>query len=163
MRVCDCICACVRVCVCVYVHVNMCVCLQEERLDILRSLSRHMQLQNTDLRQVAQHTHDYTGADLKAVLYSAQLRAAHEVLRKDEKKLSVSSESLPSSSADRTVESRTSADAVESRISVDTVESRISEGSVAGGDEEARVMVFRLNSGNAQVQGNADHNLEERV
>ena len=143
---CDCICACE--------HVNMCVCLQEERLDILRSLSRHMQLQNTDLRQVAQHTHDYTGADLKAVLYSAQLRAAHEVLRKEEKKLSVSSESLPSSSADRTVESRTSADAVKSRIS---------EGSVVGGDEEARVMVFRLNSGNAQVQGNADHNLEERV
>ena len=140
----------------------MCVCLQEERLDILRALSREMQLQNTNLKQVAQHTHDYTGADLKAVLYSAQLRAAHEVLRKEEKKLSVSSESLPSSSADRTVESRTSADAVKSRLSVDTVESTIPEGSVAG-DEEAKVMVFRFNSGNAQVQGNADHNLEERV
>ena len=32
------------------------------------------------LKQIAQNSPDYTGADLKAVLYSAQLRAAHRVL-----------------------------------------------------------------------------------
>ena len=45
------------------------------------------------LKQIAQSTPHYTGADLKAVLYSAQLRAAHRVLdmeKMNEKKREVS-------------------------------------------------------------------------
>ena len=45
-----------------------------------------MNLQSTvDLKQIAHRTTYCTGADLKAVLYSAQLRAAHRVLDREEK------------------------------------------------------------------------------
>ena len=49
-----------------------------------------------DLKRIARETEDYTGADLKAVLYSAQLSAAHRALeeqRKDSKTAAISSSS----------------------------------------------------------------------
>ncbi|CAI8007733.1 Peroxisomal ATPase pex1 [Geodia barretti] len=67
---------------------------EEERLDILKALTRSMHLESrASLAQIAQSTPHYTGADLKAVLYSAQLRAAHRVLdmeKMNEKKREVS-------------------------------------------------------------------------
>ena len=58
---------------------------EEERASILRALSREMQLGaelQTDaaLRKVAERCEGYTGADLQAVLYNAQLEAIHEAL-----------------------------------------------------------------------------------
>lgn len=50
-----------------------------ERLEILKALSRKMQLsEDVDLQAVADECVDFTGADFKAMLYNAQLEAMHE-------------------------------------------------------------------------------------
>ena len=63
----------------------------EDRLDILRAVSKTLkvtssvlsedELRNT-LREVAQRTSGYTGADLQAILYNAHLQAVRDVLDK---------------------------------------------------------------------------------
>ena len=55
---------------------------QEGRLDILRVLSQGLSMSESGLREIAGQTDNFTGADLKALLYSAQLEAAHEALDK---------------------------------------------------------------------------------
>ena len=55
----------------------------------MKALTRSMRLEiKGSLQPIAQSTTHYTGADLKAVLYSAQLRAAHRTLdrEKEEKR-----------------------------------------------------------------------------
>ena len=52
---------------------------QSERVEILEALSRSMSLSDdVDLHQVAARCPYFTGADLKALLYNAQLAAIHE-------------------------------------------------------------------------------------
>lgn len=46
----------------------------------MKALSKGLHLRKADLRKIAQQTEYYTGADLKAILYSAQLQAVHEIL-----------------------------------------------------------------------------------
>lgn len=51
---------------------------QEARLDILKALSSGLSLApDVDLQQLAAVTEQFTGADLKALLYNAQLEAVH--------------------------------------------------------------------------------------
>jgi peroxin-1 len=61
----------------------------EERIDILKAVTRKLHLApsvlSTDpsgenLREIAQRTEGYSGADLQAVVYNAQLEAIHDVL-----------------------------------------------------------------------------------
>ena len=56
--------------------------LQEARLDILRVLTKELPISDVLLREIAFKTVGFTGADLKALLYSAQLQAAHEALER---------------------------------------------------------------------------------
>ena len=52
--------------------------LQNERLEILHALSRQMVLAaDVDLALLASNCEHFTGADLKALLYNAQLEAVH--------------------------------------------------------------------------------------
>ena len=53
----------------------------------------------SSLKQIAQNTPHYTGADLKAVLYSAQLRAAHRAL--DAEKMNEKREVSPGVSSEK--------------------------------------------------------------
>ena len=54
--------------------------LQDERLQILQSLTQKMNLDpSVDLAYFAEASEGYTGADLKALLYNAQLEAIHEL------------------------------------------------------------------------------------
>lgn len=51
---------------------------QEARVEILKALSSGLPLApNVDLEQLAAATEQFTGADLKALLYNAQLEAVH--------------------------------------------------------------------------------------
>ena len=61
----------------------------EERIDILKAVTRKMHLapsvlstepSGENLREIAQRTEGYSGADLQAVVYNAQLEAIHDVL-----------------------------------------------------------------------------------
>lgn len=53
-------------------------------MEILKALCRGIPLGgDVDLREIADKTHGFTGADLKAVLYNAQLQAAHAALDSD--------------------------------------------------------------------------------
>lgn len=61
----------------------------EERVDILRAVTRKLHLapslletgpEGENLREIAQRTEGYSGADLQAVVYNAQLEAIHDVL-----------------------------------------------------------------------------------
>ena len=55
--------------------------LQESRVEILRALSSGVPLAaDVDLEQLAALTEQFTGADLKALLYNAQLEAIHNSL-----------------------------------------------------------------------------------
>ena len=56
--------------------------LQEGRLDILRVLTKGLSMSDVRLKEIASKTEGFTGADLKALLYSAQLQAAHEALER---------------------------------------------------------------------------------
>ena len=48
----------------------------------MKALSRDVPLkEDVDLRKIAEDCTNFTGADLKALLYNAQLQAAHEALR----------------------------------------------------------------------------------
>jgi peroxin-1 len=61
----------------------------EERIDILRAVTQKLRLapsvletgkEGENLREIAQRTEGYSGADLQAVVYNAQLEAIHDVL-----------------------------------------------------------------------------------
>jgi len=61
----------------------------EERIDILKAVTRKLHLapavletgsEGKNLREIAQRTEGYSGADLQAVVYNAQLEAIHDVL-----------------------------------------------------------------------------------
>ena len=61
----------------------------DDRLDILRALSKNLQIRhdildktrpNKSLAEVARRTDGYSGADLQAVIYNAHLEAIHDVL-----------------------------------------------------------------------------------
>ena len=61
----------------------------EERIDILKAVTRKLRLaynvlsadsHGENLREIAQRTEGYSGADLQAVVYNAQLEAIHDVL-----------------------------------------------------------------------------------
>ncbi|KAH7072818.1 P-loop containing nucleoside triphosphate hydrolase protein [Paraphoma chrysanthemicola] len=61
----------------------------EERIDILKAVTRKLHLapsllesddSGENLREIARRTEGYTGADLQAVVYNAQLEAIHDVL-----------------------------------------------------------------------------------
>ena len=59
--------------------------MQDERLEILKALTRHMSLsEDTDLSQLAEMCEHFTGADFKALLYNAQLEAVHGGLARGE-------------------------------------------------------------------------------
>lgn len=52
--------------------------LQEARVEILKALSAGLPLApDVDLEQLAAATEQFTGADLKALLYNSQLEAVH--------------------------------------------------------------------------------------
>lgn len=54
---------------------------QEARVEILKALSAGISLAaDVDLEQLAAETEQFTGADLKALLYNAQLEAVHNSL-----------------------------------------------------------------------------------
>ncbi len=54
---------------------------QEARVEILKALSAGVALAaDVDLEQLAAATEQFTGADLKALLYNAQLEAVHNSL-----------------------------------------------------------------------------------
>ena len=54
---------------------------QEARVEILKALSVGITLAaDVDLEQLAAATEQFTGADLKALLYNAQLEAVHNSL-----------------------------------------------------------------------------------
>lgn len=61
----------------------------EERIDILKAVTRKLHLapsiletghEGENLREIARRTEGYSGADLQAVVYNAQLEAIHDVL-----------------------------------------------------------------------------------
>ncbi|OCL10889.1 AAA-domain-containing protein [Glonium stellatum] len=61
----------------------------EERIDILKAVTRKLRLASSvlstdsrgeNLREIAQRTEGYSGADLQAVVYNAQLEAIHDAL-----------------------------------------------------------------------------------
>ncbi|XP_057307357.1 peroxisomal ATPase PEX1-like isoform X2 [Hydractinia symbiolongicarpus] len=55
---------------------------KKDRLDILHILTKELKLQeDVDLNFLASVTEDFSGADLKALLYNAQVESAHSVLR----------------------------------------------------------------------------------
>ena len=82
--------------------------LQNERYEILRTLSNDVRMSNdVNLQELAKasSTQDYTGADLKALLYNAQLSAVHKALDerkqgtlKSRSRVSMSSEGSPDTS-----------------------------------------------------------------
>jgi peroxin-1 len=65
---------------------------EEDRLDILRAVSEKLKLDEhvmrsdgaSTLREVAQRTQGYSGADLQAVIYNAHLEAIHDILGPNE-------------------------------------------------------------------------------
>lgn len=54
-------------------------------MDILRVLTKGISTSDIRLREIATKTEGFTGADLKALLYSAQLQTAHEALERKKK------------------------------------------------------------------------------
>ncbi|KAF2178549.1 peroxisome biosynthesis protein-like protein (PAS1/Peroxin-1) [Zopfia rhizophila CBS 207.26] len=65
----------------------------EERIDILKAVTRKLHLapsvlgteeEGKNLRDIARRTEGYSGADLQAVMYNAQLEAIHDVLSDQE-------------------------------------------------------------------------------
>lgn len=64
---------------CFYLELKACLfTLQESRVEILKALSVGLVLDaDVDLQQLAVATEQFTGADLKALLYNAQLEAVH--------------------------------------------------------------------------------------
>lgn len=63
--------------------------LQEERLSILKVLSRSLGLyKDVNLEYIATATEGYTGADLQSILYTAQLTSMEYVLSETETEVS---------------------------------------------------------------------------
>ena len=56
----------------------------DERFEILKSLSSKLNLVKIDLLKLAEVCENFTGADLKALLYNAQLEAVHETIHDPE-------------------------------------------------------------------------------
>ncbi|RWS30263.1 peroxisome biogenesis factor 1-like protein [Leptotrombidium deliense] len=54
-----------------------------EREHILTVLSSKLTFKNVDLKVIAEKTNDFTGADLQALLYTSQLQALQELLKKE--------------------------------------------------------------------------------
>ncbi|KAG9019479.1 Peroxisome biosynthesis protein pex1 [Tulasnella sp. 427] len=55
-----------------------------ERFEILQALSRKIAISDTvDLRDLAQETEGYSGADLQAIIYNAHLEVVHEAVAAD--------------------------------------------------------------------------------
>lgn len=53
---------------------------QEERVEILRSLSSKLPLcEDVDVETIASLTDCFSGADLQALLYTSQIKALHEI------------------------------------------------------------------------------------
>ena len=110
-----------------------------------------MKLQNTaDLKLIAHNTEHYTGADLKAVLYSAQLRAAHRLLDKEKQEVM----GVASSSSTTMMSSTTTMTSSE-----DTVTIRGSREAAASSD----VMVYRLTSSGRCTEQQAKPDLHQKV
>lgn len=66
---------------------------EDERIDILRAVTKKLNLapslmgdgnEGQNLREIAKRTEGYSGADLQAVVYNAQLEAIHDVLGESE-------------------------------------------------------------------------------
>ena len=82
----------------------------DERLDILQAVARKMRLApDVDLRAVAAQCANFSGADLQAVLTTAQLSAIHDQLDALTSAVSASSSSSSSSSASSSLSSSASA------------------------------------------------------
>nr|XP_026690933.1 peroxisome biogenesis protein 1-like [Ciona intestinalis] len=81
---------------------------EEEREDILRSLSRNLPLHDVDLTTVAKHCENFSGADLKALLYNAQLEAVHDSIdaAKVNEDLNLPPTSFPAPSSTSTLSSK---------------------------------------------------------
>jgi peroxin-1 len=84
----------------------------EERVDILRAVTRKLHLapdlldtstSGQNLREIAQRTDGYSGADLQAVVYNAQLEAIHDVLGDTDLSAAAGSKNGNSSAADRAI------------------------------------------------------------
>jgi len=59
---------------------------QGEQIEILKALSKSLPLaKDIDFREVTKDCQYFTGADLKALLYNAQLLVAHNILNSDKK------------------------------------------------------------------------------
>lgn len=57
---------------------------EEDRLDILKSITRKMSLnEDVNLNSIAKETNGFSGADLQALSYNAYLKAVHEKLEND--------------------------------------------------------------------------------
>jgi peroxin-1 len=67
----------------------------DERISILRALARKLELSpEVDFYDLAERTRNYTGADLQAMLYNAQLEAVHDVISAQNEKLVNGSEEM---------------------------------------------------------------------
>ena len=57
------------------------MCFQDERVEILKALSKPLTFSDDlDFRKIASECEYFTGADLKALLYNAQLLVAHRCI-----------------------------------------------------------------------------------
>ena len=53
---------------------------QSDRLEILRALSSHLTLNDdVNLEEIAKESENYSGADIQAILYTAQLKAINQL------------------------------------------------------------------------------------
>ena len=61
-------------------YLSVIFCCQDQRHSILRCLSKTARLaDDVDLSELAKRSVNFTGADLRALLFNAQLAAVHEV------------------------------------------------------------------------------------
>lgn len=66
----------------------VCHVLQKERVAILKALSKSLPLsEDVDFHTIARECKYFTGADLKALLYNAQLLVAHKIINKSSEKV----------------------------------------------------------------------------
>jgi len=82
---------------------------QEDRYHIMKALTQDVSMgPDVDLRELARpcHTDHFTGADLKALIFNAQLKLAHEMLdqKRRRRRLSSSVSSTPPQSLESSPE-----------------------------------------------------------
>ncbi|KAM9385426.1 peroxisomal ATPase PEX1 [Pholidichthys leucotaenia] len=147
----------------------------EARVEILRALSVGIPLSpDVDLDQLAAATEQFTGADLKALLYNAQLEAVHnnsgtstvnDFAPGSESEMSLSSMIFPNNNG-----SSSSDDSVgdgESGVGVDQSMVLLESSELQAEDEQSRSNVWRLyfgssfesESGNLQISGLNSHGM----